>query len=301
VNIAVIGPGALGCLFATRLHVAGLSTILVDHRAERARVLSETGLTVESDAGTIVAAPRVELDVPPNTDLVLLLTKATATPRTRIPDGAKILTLQNGLGNAESLARATDADRVLAGSTSEAATLLGPGRVRHAASGVSVFGAWAGGPCGPMRAALEQAGFRVRVVADPRPVLWEKVVISAAINPLSAVLALPNGELVESPETRTVLGELSAEAIAVAAAEGYPLPAETVQKVERVCRQTGTNLSSMLQDIQAGRETEIEAISGELLRRGGAHGLALPATATVYRLLKAKEAQRYGASSDERD
>lgn len=119
--------------------------------------------------------------------------------------------------------------------------------------------------------------------------LWKKVVTNAAINPLTAIVDCPNGRLVEVPELRALLRTLVVEAVKVAGTEGYRFDESLVEHTEEVCRRTATNISSMLQDIRAGRPTEIEAISGEILRRAELAMLPSPRTRVVYQLVKGME------------
>lgn len=291
-NAAVIGPGALGCLFAARLAQAGIETTLVDHSRARAARLAKNGVVVESEHGALAERPHVTLSVPSGQDLVLVLTKSHATTSLDIPSGQPVLTLQNGLGNAEALAARIGAEFVLAGSTSEAATLLDVGRVRHAAEGAVLFGAWTTCPTGRAALLLRQAAFEVTITETPTTVLWEKAVVSAAINPLTALLDTPNGYLIECEDARVLLKDLAIEATKVANGEGHALDEDAMAaQTEAVCSQTATNISSMLQDVRTKRPTEIEAITGEILRRAGAMPLPLPYSETVYRLIKALEHQ----------
>ena len=291
-KVAVIGPGAMGCLFAARLCESGVRTTLVDHNEGRAKRLAKSGLTVETDSGTLTAAPAVATSVPKKEDLIILLTKAQATATLELPPATPIVTLQNGLGNVESLCSLVGSAFVLAGTTSEAATYLEEGRVRHAASGVTRVGAWTTCSTDGALAALAGAGFDVEVTESPGQTIWEKAVVSAGINTISALLGVPNGQLVENADTRKLMRDLVVEAAKVAAIEGYRFEHSLVDLAEEICRQTATNISSMLQDIRAGRKTEIEAISGEIMRRAEMAFLPTPRTRVIYQLIKGLEAAR---------
>ena len=127
------------------------------------------------------------------------------------------------------------------------------------------------------------------MVEDPRAVLWEKMVINAAINPLTALLNARNGALLDHPESRALLHRLATEAAAVARAEGYGDDDNAAAAVERACEATRDNISSMLQDIRNKKETEIEAISGEIMRRAARRGVPAPNTTLAYHLVRAME------------
>jgi len=290
-KIAVFGPGALGCLFAARLAQAGHEVRLIDHRADRAVRLNIAGITIESSPGMLAQQVPVSLEYDLPCDLALVLVKSHATASLRLPPDCPVLTLQNGLGNAEALAAAAGASRLLAGTTAEAATLLEEGRVRHAAPGITWLGAWTDCPHEAAVEALCSAGFDARLAGDPRESLWAKTIVNAAINPLTALLDVPNGALPDSDASRGLLRTLAEEAAAVAAAEGYSLGGGHADRAEQVCHDTASNISSMLQDVRARRKTEIEAISGEVLRRARAAGLPVPATEVAYALVRALESR----------
>ena len=282
----------MGCLFSARLCDSGVQTTLVDHDRGRARRLAKSGLNVESDSGILTAAPAVATSIPKEQDLVIVLTKAHVTNTLTLPSATPVLTLQNGLGNVESLCSLVGSAFVLAGTTSEAATYLEEGRIRHAASGLTKVGTWTTCSTDNAVAVLTGAGFDVEVTDTPGQAIWEKVVISSAVNTMSALLGVPNGQLVELPETRMLMRDLVVEAVKVAATEGYHFEQSLVELAEDICRQTASNISSMFQDIRAGRRTEIDAISGEIMRRAEMASLPTPRTRVIYRLIKGLEAAR---------
>jgi 2-dehydropantoate 2-reductase len=209
------------------------------------------------------------------------------------------LTLQNGLGNREILAQALGDERVALGVTTVGANLLGPGKIRPAGEGTihlqehSRLEGLAG--------ALRRAGFAVETAQDPESLLWGKLVINAGINPLTALLKVPNGALLDRPETRLLLAALVQETAAVARAQGvrlsYPDP---VAAVEAVARRTASNRSSMLQDIFRGAPTEIDAICGAVVRAGEAVGIPTPVNWTMWKLVLARvNSQQVSATGDQ--
>lgn len=288
----VIGPGAMGCLFSARLALSGVQTTLVDYRGDRAGRLQQAGITIETlDGPPLLARPAVATRVPDGQDVVIVLTKAGSTGALRLPHNTPVLTLQNGLNNVETLCSLVGSACVLAGTTCEAATLLGEGRVRHVAAGQTALGAWTS--CQPQVAAeiLGKAGFQVEITEAPGQKLWEKVAINSGINPLTALLDVPNGRLLELVEARQLMRDLVVEAAKIAATEGYRFEYSLVEHAEDICRQTANNISSMLQDIRAGRQTEIDAISGEIIRRAELASLPVPRTRVVWQLVKGLESR----------
>jgi len=288
-KVAVVGPGAIGCLFAARLARSGVKTYLVDHNPERIARLDKSGIVVEAHSGSYTEKPTLQLNVPSAVSLVIVCTKAYSTGALRFPPEVPILTLQNGLGNVETLCSAVGSQRVLAGATSEASTLLGEGRVRHAAAGTTHIGAWTSCDPAPAAAFLHNAGFNVVVTEAPGQLIWEKAAISAGINPLTALLNVPNGRLLELVEIRQLMRDLVVEAAKVASTEGYRFDHSLIELTEEVCRNTSENISSMLQDIRNGKQTEIENISGEILRRAQIASLPTPRTRVVYQLVRGLE------------
>jgi 2-dehydropantoate 2-reductase len=202
------------------------------------------------------------------------------------------------------------AARVAVGVTFEGATLLGPGEVRHAGRGPTLVGACPENgltPQPPLPTAdrgrqergseadrlaafadlLCRAGFDARVVTDIEGVLWGKAIVNAAINPLTALWRVPNGELLANADRRALLVGLAKEATAVATARGITLPyPDPVARVEEVCRATAANRSSMLQDVERGRPTEIDSINGVIVAEGRRLGVPTPVNETVWRLVR---------------
>lgn len=288
-KVAVVGPGAMGCLFAARLAQSGIQTTLVDHRPDRAANLQKNGIRVEGVAGSLQAKPTVVSSVPPGQDLIIVLTKSYNTKDLKLPAESPVLTLQNGLGNVETLCSMLGSARVLAGITFEAATLLGEGEVRHVAGGVTKLGPWTSCSPEPAMQALRKAGFQVELTDAPGQTLWEKAAINAGINPLTALLDITNGALLDVPEARQLMRDLVVEAVKVASTEGYRFTHSLIELAEEVCQTTGENISSMLQDVRARRRTEIDALSGEILRRAQEAGLPTPRTRVVWQLVKGLE------------
>jgi len=170
--------------------------------------------------------------------------------------------------------------------TTIGATLLGPGRVRPGGEGAITLGAHPG--AGQFQTLLEKAGFAVTVADDLSALLWGKLVINTAINPLTALLGISNGELLTRPAARQLMADLAHEAAAVAAALGVQLPYEDpVAAAEDVARRTAPNHSSMLQDVQRGAPTEIDAICGAVTHHGEQVGIPTPVNRVMLLAIKA--------------
>lgn len=246
----------------------------------------------------MIARPKVATSVPPNArpDFAFVTTKAydTANAMTaleRLADRATFVTLQNGLGNAETIAKT--ARRVIAGTTAIGVTFVGPGEVRHAGIGETVLGAWAH-VAEPdlvrLRDLLGDAGIVAKVTSDVRTELWSKLVVNASINPLAAIASVPNGRLVRDKRLLAVLDAVCREAVAVAKAEGAAVEAEELRhRTQLVAKRTAANRGSMLQDLDRHRQTEIEAITGPIVRAAARHRIPVPLNQALYAVVRARE------------
>jgi 2-dehydropantoate 2-reductase len=200
-------------------------------------------------------------------------------------DGLAV-TLQNGLGNDAILSRTLGLGRVSCGVTTLGATLLAPGLVRSGGEGLVTFEAHP--RLGVLKEMLRVAKFEVCIVENAEPVVWGKLIVNAAINPLTALLRVKNGELLAIPPARTLMGELAREAASVAEALGVALPFFSPERaVEEVVQHTADNISSMLQDILRGAPTEVDAINGAVIRTGEQEGVPTPVNRVIWSLVKA--------------
>ncbi|MEM9291497.1 MAG: 2-dehydropantoate 2-reductase [Acidobacteriota bacterium] len=287
----MIGIGALGCLFGARLGAVAPVTLVGRWAAQR-EALQRHGLAVEAAGGELQQySPKVEEEAenaPAEIALVLLKSHQRREAARRAAavlgaSGGLALTLQNGLGHREHLASALGQERVAVGVTSEGARVIDPGRVLHAGDGVTRIAPPPGGDS-PLLSAfidcLRKAGFTTELVPRIDELLWGKLAINAAINPLTAVLGVPNGELAKNPELAQWCGRVAEEVAAVARLAGVEIPyrqaGDAAQAALAVCRGTASNRSSMLQDIEAGRPTEIDAICGAVVRAAADAGAAAP-------------------------
>lgn len=297
-RILVVGPGAMGTLFAGLLAAGGHETWLLGRRPEVVERISREGVILVRgrDQQRIPVKATLDAGEAGSAELVLLFVKAHSTLqacRDTLPalgPDTMMLTLQNGIGNVETIASVVGTGRVLAGVTAQGATLLGPGVARHAGSGDTSIGELDGRETERARrvvAAFRQAGIEVELSGAVTSLLWGKLVVNAAINPLTALLRLRNGDLPARPESRELMAAVAREAASVAWARRVPLPYDDpVARVEEVCRVTASNRSSMLQDVERGAQTEIDYINGAVVREGEASGVNTPINWTLTRLVK---------------
>jgi 2-dehydropantoate 2-reductase len=290
--ILILGTGALATLFAARLAAAGVSVSMLGAWPEGLAALREKGVQVDGDDG---AFPVYATDDPAECKdcrLALVLVKAWQTERAArqlsacLAEDGVALTLQNGLGNDTILARAIGLPRVARGVTTLGAALLAPGLVRPGGEGPVTLEAHARLPA--LEGLLKRAGFTVNMVADVQSLVWGKLVVNSAINPLTALLRVKNGELLETPAALGLMKDLAYETAGVAKALGVRLPFDNPQgAVEEVAQRTAANQSSMLQDVLRGAPTEIDAINGAVVRLAEENHLPVPVNRTVWSLVKA--------------
>jgi 2-dehydropantoate 2-reductase len=300
-KIAIVGPGAMGLLFAGYLSRTSADLTLVDIDEAHAALINQNGIRWEGmEADTTVEIPvTVGLKNPGNTDLLILCVKAYDTDtasRELARSGYRgpVLTLQNGAGNIEILARNLPGSSIIAGATSEGANLVGPAHVRHAGRGRTEFGAVHEGKPGlklleAIVKLMGDAGLDAGLTDDPQSLVWGKVLVNSGINPLTAILRVQNGRLMEIEPARKLMKELVLEGWGVLRRMDIrPAYADPVARVEEVCGLTAANYSSMYQDILRGR-TEIDFINGAIVREGERLGMRCPINETVTQMVRSME------------
>lgn len=294
-NILIVGTGALATLFAARLAQAGNEITMLGTWNAALESLRQYGARL-IDAGGSELRFRVRATDDPakcrGSKYALVLVKAWQTERAAkqlkecLADDGLAVTLQNGLGNRETLGQCLGLKRVALGITTTGATLLAPGQVR--AGGEGVISIERHPSLDPVEAALRAADFQVSLVEDAQSLVWGKLVVNAAINPLTALLRVPNGKLLELPRARQLMGALASETAQVAAAQRIVLPfPDPVVAVEEVAHRTAANYSSMLQDVLRGAPTEIDAICGAVVSTAQRHNIDTPANWACWKLVKA--------------
>jgi 2-dehydropantoate 2-reductase len=293
-GVLIMGSGAMACLFAARLSSVNIPVTIYAVRSENVQALKENGVCLVDKSGnerfypiTVVSQSKDCCDA----RYALVTVKSWQTQRTAwqlaecLASDGLTLTLQNGLGNREQLAHVLGAERVTLGVTTIGATSLGPGRVQQAGEGVISLSAHP--RLAPLSNLLQMAGFIIDTAPNATVLLWGKLVINAAINPITALLGVPNGELLKRPHARALLQATAREAASVAVAQGVQLPyPDPVIAAETIARNTAENRSSMLQDVQRGGPTEIDAICGAIVRAGEHTGVPTPINRTLWQLVK---------------
>ncbi len=306
----IYGAGAIGSVFGGMLARGGHQVHLVG-RKEHMEAIRQNGLALDGllgehlvrDIGVHTSLDQLPGNLAP--EAVFVAVKSSDTEDAvqdlaasgMVRDHTLVVSLQNGLGNLESIRAAFGPDRSVGGRVIFGALIAAPGIVHVSvwADDVLLGGPPAGSPTeaiSKLAQELTRCGIKTHLSENIQAALWGKVLYNAGLNPLSALLEVPYGALGEQENARTLLVGLIEEAFTVASRE-VQLPWNSLGLYldlffGKLLPSTAAHVSSMLQDMEAGRETEIEAITGEVIRRGKAHGVAVPISEVVYEMIKAK-------------
>ena len=300
-RVCVVGCGAVGGLFAANL--AQLDDVEVwafDVWSEHVRAINEHGLRL-SGAGEVVGRLRATSDPGevPACDFGIVATKsmhtgeAVAAVAAAFADGS-VCSVQNGVGNEEAIAE--HVERVIRGTTFPAGRILAPGQIQWDVKGDTTIG-----PFEPRPAPIEEverlaeactrAGMPTRAVVDARGPQWRKLIFNAATNPIGALTGLTHGRVCEDTALRALVSALVDEGKQVAAAQGIELDEDPETLIDYAARPDVAydHKASMLQDVEARRETEIEFLNGGIVRFGSEHGVPTPLNEAVTALIKGLE------------
>jgi 2-dehydropantoate 2-reductase len=300
-RITIIGTGALACLFGADL-APYAEVSLFGAWQEQIEALNTHGLKLRRLDGqeTIhklwaVADNRA---LPP-ADIVLVLVKSSQTEkaawqaRALLAPGGLALTLQNGLGNFEKLQAQVGAGRAVLGVTMRGANIIEPGVVAVGSEGLTTVVFSDTVPMErlqPFCSLCRQAGIAIEATASAESIVWGKLAINAGINPVAALLGMRNGYLVSDPSAEALMRAAAGEVEMVAHVRGISLLyADAGQAAYETVRRSVTNRCSMLQDMQRGAPTEIDAICGAVCREAEKLGLDTPVNRLLWQLVRAAE------------
>ena len=300
-HILIVGCGAIGGLFASALASVAEVTAY-DANAEHVAAINARGLRVTGKSPRVA---RLKATDDPATlkgavfDAVIFLTKSKTTAEALaqlqpLLAGAGVLvTLQNGMGNAEALLAGSD-NIVVRGVTMNAGRYIEPGCVENLIEGKTWLGPQRGSvdDIRPLGNLLNAAGMPTEIVADPMGAVWSKFVFNCVMNPLGALMMGDNAARHNSPEMRALIDDMAAECMAVVRALGGHFafaPMEFVAKIRSGELPMSKHAGSMALDIARGVPTEIDEMTGFIVREGERLGLAVPTCKTVYRLIKGLE------------
>ncbi len=300
----------MGCLFAWFFHRAGIDAVIYEKSPAAAEALAN-GLIVRqaADGGQPEERTPVRASSGPSIlsecRAILIFVKSYATEDAardiapHLSKDAVLVTLQNGLGNVEILEGLLPKTPLVYGTTTIGGYMEGLSTVVRGGPGGIVIGGADAAALSFAAGLFKEAGLDTTITDDPRKALWKKAIINAAINPLGALTGLTNGGVAESGQLRCIQKAVVRECSAAARAEGMALEEGALgEEVLEICRKTAPNRCSMLQDLEAGRQTEIESICGPLLLAGERHGIEMPCTMVLHGLVTARQKKTGVAPGD---
>jgi 2-dehydropantoate 2-reductase len=308
-KVAIIGPGALGCLLAASLtikvnqsdkKIPELDLWLLDYRPERAKKISEQGLVLEENGVQKYCGIKATAD--PNeigpADVIILCVKSTQVAASLkltsqlVQEDTLLLTMQNGIGHLELLKNKPKPPSIVIGVTAQGANLIAPGQVRHAGDGLTRVGFLKSASfsrsllLAKVCNLLNYGGVETVIVDNIMDYVWSKLLINAGINALTAIHRCPNGKLLESAATKDLLTAAVREGETVARGLNIELIDDPLSMTLEVCSKTAQNISSMLQDVNNKRPTEIDSINGAIVTAGKKLGLPTPVNAELVQKVK---------------
>jgi len=299
-NVAVVGAGAMGAFYATRLFdTEGVSPALVAG-GERFERLRSRGLVV-NDHPYAVPVLHPEADAPPS-DLVIVAVKnhhmeqALRDMRKRVGPGTVLLSVMNGIDSEEQLGQAFGMEKVLYAVALGIDSVRDGNRVSYTTPGVIQFGEADNTEVTDrvrrLQALFDRAGIPWETPTDMIRTLWWKFMINVGVNQVSAVLRAPYGVFQRTPEARELMEWAMQEVIAVAERAGVALSGEDIRNWKSVLATLGPDgKTSMLQDVEAGRKTEVEIFAGRVMELGKAHGVSVPVNRVLYQMIRVAEAR----------
>ncbi|MDD2712831.1 MAG: 2-dehydropantoate 2-reductase [Simplicispira sp.] len=302
-KIAVMGAGAVGCYYGALLARAGHEVTLIA-RPAHVQAMRQNGLWLHTQAFTerVNVHASTEASAVRGAQWVLLCVKSTDTESAghamapHLGEGAVVLSLQNGVDNAERLQTVLGRE-VIAAVVYVASAMAGPGHVQHHGRGDLVL---APAPASAaIAAAFSAAGVPVEISNNVAGALWAKLVLNCVYNPLSAIARLPYGAIVGRPglDVAQVMADIVHECQAVAQASGVVLPTDTLATTLALAHTMPQQLSSTAQDLARGKRSEIDHLNGFIVRQGQALGIATPVNRLLHTLVRLLEAQPPGAEA----
>lgn len=299
-RIVVIGAGALGASYGGRLARSGRDVTLVDIRADHMAAVAAAGLKVDGLPSPIAVRLPAFLpeQAPTGFDLALIASDANGTAAAAetaarlLAPGGFALTVQNGIGNVEAIAARLGRDRVIGGSTMCSFRIIGPGHVDQTHMGPTTIGEL-DGQVGPrvqdLAAMLEAAGYPTEISGSIMDVVWTKFALNSAINPLCALTGLRLGEIARLEPMDRFQELIMDEIFAVLAKKAPAVDGAALRAKIKEHMWMKFSKPSMLQHIEAGRKTEVDALNGALVREADALGIPVPHNRSLVMLLKGRE------------
>lgn len=297
-KIAVIGAGAMGSLFGGLLSENDNEVTLIDVAKAHIEAINKNGLYLDTEEGArfIKVPARYANEISEKPDLIIIFTKtiysksALDSAKHLIGENTYIMTLQNGLGNAELIEKYVPKNRIIVGMTNFPSDLVGPGKIRSHGKGIVVAMSADKQDHQILREvekSFNSAGLNCEITPKAFIHIWEKVAFNAAINTLTAVTRLRIGDVSTTEQGYALAFEIAKEVINVANETGVKADIEAVNgNLEMAFEQHKNHMPSMMQDMIAKRQTEIDSINGAVINEAEVVGIDVPVTRVMYSLIK---------------
>jgi len=304
-NVAVLGAGAMGCLFGGLLAEKGLKVTLIDVWKEHIDAINKNGLKMDGFGGDRfikISATNDPKSISP-VDVVIVMCKATAleqaltNAKSIVGDKTVLMSFQNGIGHEAIMQNIVGVNKVLGGTTTQASNILGPGHIKNHASLPSWIGEYEGGLSDRVKDIAETFtahGLETIASDNVKKRKWMKLFALTAVGPLSAIFDMHHTELYvtnkESKLARELGKQIILETRKVAQADGVEVSEdECLEMFLKIVDSNQTNKSSMAFDIQFKRKSEIDFINGSVSKIGKKHGVPTPLNDMLYKIIKVKE------------
>ena len=294
----IVGAGALGLLFAHSFHEHMINFAIYEVNREIVDDIKRNGINLLRDGVSKNIGPAIDSspEILRDCDVIFLFVKSYSTLgavsdiKDSISQDSVIVSLQNGLGNVEEIKKFIDTDRIVYGSTTIGAAKSSFSTVVAGGSGIINIGGVDKESTIKVDSLLKKSGFDSRIIDDPDSAIWNKAIINAGINPIAAILNIPNGGILSNIYALTLQENVIREGTDAAIANNIEINFDEILQTTRdVCKKTSENLCSMLQDIRNFRKTEIESINGKIIEYGEKTGLNMSFNKSLYMLIKSME------------
>ena len=299
-KIAVIGAGAMGSIYGGHLSQHN-EVYMVDTFDEVVRIINEKGVTLEEDGEDHVYRPKAVTDTSdlPEMDLVILFVKALFSRaalsgnRGLIGENTYVMTLQNGSGHEDILMEFVPKERIIIGTTEDRGTVLGMGHIRHGGTGGTNIGMLCpdeGGMLPRLKQTLDQCGFNGKIHGNIQQLIWNKLFVNVALSAVTGVLNVKMGFIANDTYAKAMSDQLLHEAVEVAHAMGLEADEEHLrQEIEETSKRVPDGITSICADLANGRRTEVDTISGSVVRAAKKLGVSVPAHEFLVNMVHAME------------
>ena len=299
-KIAVIGAGAMGSIYGGHLSLQN-EVYMVDTNEQVVRFVNENGITLEEGGEDHIYRPKAVTDTAglPEMDLVILFVKALFSRaalrgnRNLIGKDTYLLTLQNGSGHADILGEFVPTDHIIIGTTEDQGTILGMGHIRHGGTGGTNLGMLTEDKDGmllKLKETMDECGFNAKIHENIRQLIWNKLFVNVALSAVTAVLNVKMGFIAEEPHALALSKQLLHEAVTVAHAMGLEADEDhLLEEIIETSKRVPEGVTSICADLAAGRKTEVDTISGSVVRAAAKAGIPVPAHEFLVNMVHAME------------